>query len=207
MEAMEPTFVDIANRTTRKEVKAISALTKHLPDTETFCRKVEEFYDKHGEHVREAYTPALQSLAQSIRHAVSDELHREADMPPNLVSLYTSQMAIRHCNRSKDAIAEVLKTSQPEDLVQALESRLDHMTSNQPQATAQHEISQAGNYFTREAYRCSGVKSVRWVSAGCSQECNQLDGKKVPIDQPFASEPLRNHPPYMPSCRCGITSE
>jgi SPP1 gp7 family putative phage head morphogenesis protein len=207
MEAALPMFNDIANRTTRKECKAVRALLKHLPDTETFCRKVEEFYDKHQEHIRDAYTPALQSLAQSIRHAVTDELHREADMPSNLVALYTPQMCIRHCNRSKDLIADTLKTANPDDLAKALEDRLGHIQDHQPQATAQHETNQAGNYFTRETYRCSGVTSVQWVSAGCSPECNDLDGKKVSLDTPFTQDPLRNHPPYREGCRCGIIAD
>jgi len=46
---------------------------------------------------------------------------------------------------------------------------------------------------------------LRWVAnPEDPEECRALDGQAVPIDQPFASDPPRHHPPLGDGCRCGI---
>ena len=205
LESLAPIFQDVADRLTTKECKAIRQSTKLLADgnTEGFVAKVEEFYSRHGEHIQAAYTPALTSLAHSIRHDIGDELHRDADQPSDLVALYATKMASRHVAHAKDQIANAVGEAATAGAVAAVEARLQHWANNKAENTAGYETQQAGNFFAHETYRACGIANLRWIGCGCSPECQALDGTKKPIDEPFTTEPKRMHPPMGNNCKAG----
>ena len=92
----------------------------------------------------------------------------------------------------------------PNAVADAIEAR----SKGLPSAIADkmpHEVRQAANYFARAAYRAAGCAELRWMaSPACSAECQALDGQVVSIDQPFAADPPRHHPPLAEGCKCGI---
>lgn len=208
---LESIFLDAADRIMAKETRGIGGLVKHLREArgDMFESKVGEFYDKHETHVADNYTPALRSLATQTAHAVAEE--RRADVsfsaPDNpIVAGYAVKLAQRHCQFAKESIRKILaENHDAAQAADAVESRLAHWKSNRAARESDYELHQAQNYFTLEAYRAAGCASLRWVAHPDDPvECRALDGKVVPIDEPFSNDPLRRHPPFGGECRCGI---
>ncbi len=70
---------------------------------------------------------------------------------------------------------------------------------------ARTETATADVQGNLEAYRQSGeVASKRWLTApDCCDECAELDGEEVPLDDEFPNDG-GDGPPLHPNCRCDV---
>ena len=210
--SIAPVFADAAGRMAAKEAAAIAGYAKHLREghPEQFEKRAAEFYARHAEHLKQAFEPGLWGLRSQIVASVKEEVRDSGGGDFELsddaaAGAYAKALGDRHVEASQAALTAIMTGQQdPNAVADAIEARCQGL----PSAIADnvpHEVRQASNYFARAAYRAAGCTQLRWMAhPEDPEECRALDGQVVSIDQPFASDPPRHHPPLTPGCRCGI---
>ncbi len=210
--SIAPIFVDAAQRMATKEAAAIAGYTKHLREghPEAFEKRANEFYARHAEHVQQAFEPGLWGLRSQIAATVKEELRDSGGgdfqlSDDSAAGAYAKKLGDAHVEAAKAALTAIMTGQQePNAVADAIEARCQGLAAAFA-GRMPHEVRQASNYFARAAYRAAGCTQLRWVAnPEDPEECRALDGQAVPIDQPFASDPPRHHPPLGDGCRCGI---
>ncbi len=117
---------------------------------------------------------------------------------------YAKKLGDAHVAAAKAALTAIMTGQQdPNAVADAIEARCQGL----PSAIADsmpHEVRQAATILPARpigppaARNCGG-----WPTRG-PEECRARDGQVVSIDQPFASDPPRHHPPLTHGCKCGI---
>lgn len=72
------------------------------------------------------------------------------------------------------------------------------------ETVARTETARADVQGSLEGYRAAGVEKKRWLTApGCCDECQDLDGEEVGIDDQFPNDG-GDGAPLHPNCRCDV---
>lgn len=210
------------------EVKEIREAAKKMlgeKDSKEFEVWLEGFYSEFSKKVDILSTPLLSSYAETILPVALQEIGSEMDIGiqyDRFQSQYRESFVRRHIKGSQGQLRAVIEKAeeQHEDVVEALELRLDEWEEKRPGKISMRESVRAENAFTRSVFALAGITQLISVSYGKNcPYCNDLDGKVVGIDQPFLNEgsfqpegadgPLNItsnhfHPPYHDGCDCGI---
>ena len=217
--SIAPVFLDAGQRMAAKEAAAIGGYAKHLREghPEQFEKRASDFYARHAEHVAQAFEPGLTALRSQVADAVRAEFRDGHHVrmvgggdfqlsDDAAAGAYAKKLGDAHVAAGKAALTALMTGMQePNAVADAIEARCQGLASAIAEGMP-HQVRQASNYFARAAYRAAGCTQLRWVAdPACTEECRALDGQVVAIDQPFASDPPRHHPPLKEGCRCQVS--
>ena len=217
--SIAPVFLDAGQRMAAKEAAAIGGYAKHLREghPEQFEKRASDFYARHAEHVAQAFEPGLTALRSQVADAVRAEFRDGHHVrmvgggdfqlsDDAAAGAYAKKLGDAHVAAGKAALTALMTgMREPNAVADAIEARCQGLASAIAEGMP-HQVRQASNYFARAAYRAAGCTQLRWVAdPACTEECRALDGQVVAIDQPFASDPPRHHPPLKEGCRCQVS--
>jgi HK97 family phage portal protein len=158
-------------------------------DTQTFVDWARGYYDELRESGR--WGNELWGLYRVLGAAVQKEAAAEvggvmaADELDGFLRKYVAAYVDRHAGISmSDILAAIGKPDgDPLELLTVDLSAWD----TRPASAASWEVNRWGNAVARETYRANGIRRIRWQTHGDNcPYCNQLNGKVVGIEEPFA---------------------
>jgi len=188
-------FRDAAGRITRREVNDIKAMTgKYLKQRNVVLlkEKIEDFYDNLGGYIEKNISPVVASYADAIQDAVSEEINVEPEKTPEFeryvkgyVDIYTEQ----HIQSSKGQLNKLIKETNPEELREVIEKRLDEWEEKNPDKIADRETVNGDGAFAKYVIFAAGYKLV-WRTSGekSCPYCEALDGKVVGRGEYFVNK-------------------
>jgi len=184
---------DAADRIVKRETRAVRrAARKHLGERamDTWEKWLSDFYNEFPDYIERQMNGPLEGLAEIIAEATADEVG--ADEPADLEEFrakYAETLTVRHTNSSRGQIEDVVATAmdEEEDVIAALDERMDEWEERRPRKVAANESVQASNAFARTAFAAYGVTKLRWAAIGgdTCEFCQEMDGKVVGIEQNF----------------------
>ena len=195
---------DVIGRITRREVNDIRrAVHKYLvrgQDEQAFLSWLRKFYEEHASFIERNMRPPIETIAQLVLGQVADELGdadlalRDEDMSDE-VQTYAQNLSIRWSASGRNQVEEILRETEEQERVAALEERLDRWNEEQPRRVGRRESVRIVNAMARGAYLIGGVTLFRWHSIGEScPYCESLDGRVVGRDEPFLAGGSEFHP-------------
>ena len=215
-------IADVAQRIINREVnaarRALDRLAAWLDGP---------FFDEHEEWVRARMLPVLRAYFEAVQREVADEIDGDIGLTPQMerdLDSYTKAFAKRHVNLSRNQLRKLInEIPDPDELRDALETRLDEWKESRAEKLADTEAIRGGGGFAKLAYVAMGVRALRWVARGddTCPYCRRLDGEVVGVEQAFANpgdeipghegEVMRvnakvGHPPLHKGCDCQIVS-
>jgi HK97 family phage portal protein len=225
----KPVFMDVAARIIRRERNDILVAAKKYmekKDEQQFMTWLTEFYQGHRDFVIKQMSPVYNSVAESMRGAVSQELNVKLEPSPEeeaFIKDYMETFASRHNQSSEGQLRSVVEKAQNEkrDPVEALEERFQEWEEKRPEKITRWESIRSENAFVKQAYVVAGISRIRWVTLGQNcPYCKDLNGKVIGIKGNFigkgeqfnpggAAGPLVpsfnvGHPPAHAGCDCSI---
>jgi HK97 family phage portal protein len=220
-------FLDAISRVVKREVQDVGRQARKLlqrRDAQSFADWLEEFYREHPEFVRRNMTPVFLAYAEEIAMEVAEEIGVEPQMEQieEFMGAYMNTFVDQYVGSSLNQLRAIIRET-GEELLEAIEERLNEWMEKRPEKVASREVSQANNAVALAMYSRSGVLNKRWITVGedCPY-CQSLDGRVTGINSPFleagnyqpegADAPLmiRNaikHPPIHRGCDCMIVAD
>ena len=192
--SFERIFADAATRIVRREKADIGRQAKKLLERsdESFKIWLEDFYREAPAWMMPMFSPALLSLAEALQAQAAGEIGAEAAMTPELeasMAKYSEIWANNYSRYSRMQLLAVMRAAieEGEDVLEAVETRLDEWEEKRPSKVAAQETVEASNRVARHVFAAAGVVKLRWVNAGGSPcpYCEELDGTVVGIEQAF----------------------
>jgi HK97 family phage portal protein len=222
-----PLFRDIMGRIVRREVADVKRLAKkHLgkDDMAGFLLWLDDFYgDDHREFVEKNMAPGYQAYAAAVMRAVVAEVDSDDELEPGaFVDSYNESYAARYTAKQRKQLNEVIQRAQrdDDDVLLAVENRMDDWDAVRPEQEARRETHRSGNAIALFTMGVLGVMTKRWVTLGDScPYCTQLDGRTISTTQYFLQNgeslqggergPLTvsgniGHPPAHDGCDCMV---
>lgn len=223
-------FIDALARVVKREVQDISRQAKKIlqrRDALLFKDWLNEFYQEHPEFVRRNLTPVFMAYAEAVAMEAADEIGLDFRMTPALeefVSAYITNFVTRYAGSSLNQLLKIIQENPNEDeLLAAIEQRLNEWQEKRPEKVANQEVNQANNAVALAVYGMGGVLVKRWVTVGKNcPYCRHMNGKVVGLDSPYLREgeeihpegadaPLKasytiKHPPIHRGCDCVIVA-
>ena len=216
-------FEEAGRRVVEREVSNVrKALKKHLGERNVtlFRDWLEDFYRDFPDFIQKQMLAASQSLAEAIEPLVKEQLKREstADIR-SFINEYLTAYAVRHTSSSQGQIEALLEEDEFEDLI---ETRLQEWEEKRPSKIGMNETVQLSNAICLTLAAGAGVISLIWrnTSGDSCPYCEELDGKKVGVNQDFVGETVfaegeKNmnirrpamQPPLHRGCQCQIEPE
>ncbi len=138
---------------------------------------------------------------------------------------YLDNWARDYTRSSLNQILDVIKRANEEgqEVLAEVETRLDEWEERRPDKVASNEIIEAAGVVSKFVYAAAGIRYLRWVAAGgkTCPYCQELDGKRVGIDQAFVGKNDRLDsedgqmeirkpaltPPLHQGCQCQIVPD
>ncbi len=218
-----------AERVTTKQVQRAQRAVERLQkdgNTPGFITWARDFFQEERPAIRDAFLPAVLSLAEMIAGEVQSEIGGAQSTPPDVqrfVGEYVDAMAIRQSVTSAGQLITIAQSGEPpESVIASLNDRLAEWSATRPASIARHEASQSGNAVARHVYELGGVRKLRWMAMS-DQECElcaAMDGTVVGIERPFLAdgETVRgetksltadgtiSHPPLHRGCDCQLVA-
>jgi HK97 family phage portal protein len=223
-----PLFRDILARTVRREVADIRREARKLLKRDAlsdFLMWLERFYESHQEFMSNALAPAYTAYSAAVVRAVQAEIEKDGAVDTaNFRQEYASLYGVRYTAKQRQELVGLIERTQAEEqeLLPAIEGRLDHWDEVRPDQEARRESRRAMNAIAILAYATLGVTIKRWAASGDScPYCLQLDGEKIEVHGFFlpsggqieveGQEPMRvdinlGHPPAHDGCDCMVVA-
>jgi HK97 family phage portal protein len=220
-------FVDAVARVVKREVQDVSRQARKLlqrRDAQSFADWLDEFYRDHPEFVRRNMTPVFMAYAEAVAMEASEEIGVEPrlDQLEEFMAAYITTFVTRYVGSSLNQLQSIIREA-GEDLLAAIEQRLNEWMEKRPEKVATREVHQANNAVALAAYSMGGAMTKRWVTVGSEDcpYCRSLDGQVVGINSAFvevgnyqpegAETPLTvrhtiKHPPIHRGCDCMIVA-
>lgn len=223
-EAFKPLIIDLDGRMAKLEHAEVSSLVRrHLEDRSesrgrsvvAFQADLEELYrGRINERAEERWLPLMTTFADEVASVAA--LDVGVDEVPDL-SRWTGAYVSTHVRyRVDSALGQLTKLLGEDDPAEAIRGRLDDWVEARPERTARWESNQMVNAASRETWRSSGVRQMRWMAFGAENcpACRSLDGITVSIESPFAEggsaveqidvPRTTFHPPLHAGCDCSL---
>jgi len=192
--SFKPMLEDAGKRIVRRERNDIKrALKDHIGKRSqtSFLTWLENYYENFPDFIRTQIQPVLQSLSDSIKTAVEEELGTELEMNAEnerFVRNYALAFASRHTGSSLGQLRALINDAEDDEIAyDEVDQRLDEWEEKRPGKIAMRESTQSSNALAKMIYAFAGVSYLRWVTLGsdaCSI-CQQLDGRRVSINNDF----------------------
>lgn len=218
-----PLMEAVTTKILAREAKAVRReIKKAFSDraARDFREWLNTFYADYDDIVVREFGPILRAFAETVASTVlaaqgADELDRT--FAPFVVD-FIAGFGRRWAAISRKELTQILNDTDPADVVEALEARVDHWEDVRAEQTARRETTRAGEAFGRAAWVAVGVQVLRWVAIGENCPfCSQLDGRVVGTQEAFVRQgqqlldgdaapltPRSNvlHPPIHDGCDC-----
>ena len=186
-------FKNAAERIVKRETNDLKkAASKHLTTRsgDGFEKYLDKYYDKHAKYIDKTLKPVLSVYAKEIIEAASSEVGGKR-VPKSerdkWINNYLDTFIKRHNGSSKGQLLKILKEN-PEELLEAINQRLDEWEDKRPDKITDRETVQSENYFAKGVFLLAGVTQLRWVASGdACPLCEELNGQVVGIEQSFLS--------------------
>jgi hypothetical protein len=186
----------MAQRIVDLEVDEIrKALDRHLTtrSRESFDKWLDDFYETHSQDVMKDVLPLLMKYANDIQRAANGEVDAVPEMTPELnefVRQYAETFGVRYSSSSRGQLQSLLEGVAPEEVRDAIETRIDDWRDKRPVKVAERETVQANNAVARFVFIAAGVVKFRWVAQGSKScpYCQELNGKVVGVNSSFIKE-------------------
>jgi HK97 family phage portal protein len=220
-------FLDALTRVVKREVQDVGRQARKLlqrRDAQSFADWLAEFYRDHQEFVQRNMTPVFMVYAEAVAMEAAEEIGVEprSDQLEEFMAAYITTFVTRYVGSSLNQLQSIVREA-GEDLLEAIEQRLNEWMEKRPEKVATREVHQANNAVALAAYSMGGVVAKRWVTVGSEDcpYCRSLDGRVVSINSAFvesgnyqpegAEAPLTirhaiKHPPIHRGCDCLIVS-
>ena len=214
-----------ADKIVEKEITQIrSILNKELKandrDEQDFRDKIVGFYDEFPKEVQDEIKPVLRSLAGAIAEEAADEINLDDYSIDDFFEEYLTTMAGTYAGYSRGQLLALMdEAKNKEQAKELVDERLDEWEEKRAEQVADRQAVKTEGAITRTIFAVGGVTKLIWVagSSACPI-CQDLDGKVVGIEQPFAEagDELAKgfvasgntlHPPLHQSCQCSISPQ
>lgn len=230
VDSIRPLYEDFFDRALKREVRDIRKMLKsHLGkrDRRSFRKAIQRYYNQNGRFngfVKRGARPILTNAEAQVRASVEDELGGVSLADLTIYRQeYIDILAERYTATSRYQIEKLVEENADNTkLLTIVEKRLAEWEANaddNPSKAvkwAREESSRAVNAIARELYLESGkVSTLVWVTFGRDCPiCTRLEGKRIPIEEPFVreGETVHNlttrknitHPPIHQGCDCMV---
>lgn len=164
-------FKDAAQRIVNKEVMAVRKAVKDKKNAESFEKWLDSFYEGMPEYIRTIFRPVQLSLAEQISVEAIGMVRAIEGVPEHLqgwLDEYLSVYTKRHVGSSLAQLKKILRELGYEDVITAIETRLDEWAATRPEKIARNETVRMSNFIGMRTWQNEGVKKKRWVTVGKS---------------------------------------
>jgi HK97 family phage portal protein len=195
--AMHPIFEDVAARMVRREVTDISRqAAKNLRSrgSDDFLQWLASYYGDFASSLRDAFRPALLSVARHASAAAAAELQRRprglTDQLRSFADEYLAQLADGWCASARTQLEIVLNDAATagSDPVAAISDRLQRWQDTKISKVADRQSFESLNALLLASYGVYGITRFRWLASGSScPYCRQLAGKSAGIEEHIIS--------------------
>ena len=205
------------------------AAKKHLStrSVSDFSAWLEEFYRDFPEFIARQMRAPVKSLADVISLLAGEEVNSDPDVAKvdEFVGEYIAGFNARYTGSSKGQLLQIIRAeSDPNaDIEAAINERLQQWDERRAGKVAMNEPHQLANAVTKLVWAAAGIRYLVWRTGGRDNcpYCQELNGKRVGIDQMFAGRGERidangakfivsrptSHPPLHLGCQCNIEPE
>ena len=170
----------------------IAALRKGIKEhvdsksTETLAEWLEEFYRKYpsDKNLKKLLAEYLKKVSNA---ALADTDAEAAEALDQFISDYLETFSERHTGSSLGQLKALIRDTDPLELSDILNTRLDEWGETRAGKIAGREVVQASEGISRFTWAAAGAISLVWVTQGSKTcpFCQQLEGKKVGILDAF----------------------
>jgi len=219
-------FRDAGQRIINREGIAVKkAARKYLGkrNLNGFKSWLDEFYGQLPNYIQERMMPVILSYGEAMQAEAAQEIGTEPKVTEELQQFlkgYGDVYQKRHIASSKGQIEDIIFKTPDEELVEALEKRMDSWQEKTPDKIANRETVQAGNAVAKFEMKRAGIKAKTWKTMGTCEFCQQLQDKTVEINGTFAGQDAEistkgkgmhirrsiGHPPLHRACQCSIVA-
>lgn len=200
--------------------KADSFFLEREGEVGDFMKWVKVFYEEHEDFARKKFTPALQSLSESVSEIAKQEkgYSGNIDEMDSFLDSYADSFVGRHNRTSKRQIQNAIEG---DDKHNRLQQKMDSWGETRAKSEAQDERIRATSAVTQMTWIVAGITRITWTAVGKScPYCNAMDGRTVGIKKHFmkATESMTGtdgttytaqsnigHPPLHGGCDCMIS--
>lgn len=231
-DAFRPLFLRAVERIVSAEVRALiralrDALKTDAP-VERLAELMESFWDELPEKARRILGPVVVELARALQTSIEAETGTEdvdVDRVESFALTYAERWGGRHAGQSGASLAAALAgIESAEDLESRIGELEESWTEERPEVETDENLVRSEGALGHLMYAMAGVVFLIWRnSTGACPICKEWEGRKVGIDEPFASagdvvnpsdpdtEPLAvngtvTHPPLHGGCNCHIVA-
>ena len=200
-ETTKPLIKAASQRLLLREVKAVRRMMKkqltaipgvrELRGTDALFNDLEKYY--HGdftEIIIEALLPVMRSYAQQIYTQATIEVGYPPEFTPTLETFirdYVHSLANNHARTSRQELQALIEGTDYEDLVNALELKLDKWLTERANTMSARQVTQANGAVSKFAYVESGIINLIWVAVGGAtcRFCRKMSGTIMSTTENF----------------------
>jgi len=214
-------FEETAKRIVERETRDIRKEIKKQRESRSvvgFRDYIKDFYRDFQIYIANQIKPPVVSLAKAIASLAAEEVHASDCELAAFPDEYARTFAYRYAKSSEGQLLALLDEGADWD---EIEKRLIEWEEKRPNKVALNEIIQLSNAVAKLIFASVGIQMLVWrnVSQRPCPYCQQMDGKKVAIDQDFLGHGAHlegedggtmeiyrptSHPPLHLGCECQL---
>jgi len=219
-------FVQAAERVINKETLALKrAIKKYLGqrNLKSFKDWMDEFYRDLPGDIKKSFLQVLRSFAEAIQEDTASLVNAEKGLTPeleNFIGGYLDRYTARHISSSLGQLRQLIEKTNPSELADVLDERVDEWAETRATKVADREIRQGGEAIASFVILGAGYKLV-WRNVGKScPYCREFEGRIVEqggyfvqgnqeifpegADAPLPIFSKKKHPPLHDGCDCVV---
>lgn len=226
MAAYHPLLLDAIQRAVNRECLTLKRVVKKARgerDNITLERMLEEEYPGIEEYLRKVTTPVITSYLRQIYEQAQDEIGvhdtQLSVRAERHMETYIDMYIAQHMSSTKGQISALMAESEPEDVYDALDERIDEWHDTRADKEARNEKVAGANSMASMVFVAAGFSLVWRTRGNACAYCQALEGKRIRggesfvpqgdfhpegADGPLKIMGIKAHPPLHQGCECYI---
>lgn len=157
---------------------------------QTIQEALDAVYAQLPPYIEKSFKSLMREYAAAVRSAALKDAAADDDVDMDLAGFVDDLLAglsMRHVASSVGQLSALIRDTDPENLAEAIELRLDEWVDKRPAKIAENETVQQESATSRFVWAAAGITRLQWVRRGNKScpFCTDLDGKIVGIQAPF----------------------
>jgi len=190
-QSYRPIFEGAGQRIVEREAKNLrKEIKKHLGERslDTFKVYLADFYRDFPEYIIRQIKPVAYALAGAIEPLAQEQIGTKGQSNiDKFIDEYAKAFAYRYTKSSQGQILALLDELDAEEFEDGIGQRLTEWEETRPGKIGMNETVQLSNAVAKTVFAGSGMQMLVWrnTSAKSCPYCEEMDGRKVAIDQDF----------------------